>query len=347
MSDPDSIVRSIFGKLNREVVPKVKRNAQKMEEYKEKVREAIEKSDSGYSVQFVHCGSAFEGLAVKEETDFDIVMMLRNPFESSNFTPRRHPGGFFTLEWKSHLPVKFVCDSKGVVNASQLRRDLFTRIVNAIDAVKVPGAKISRKEQLVAVTVEMKYDSGEEISIDFVPLIVFRSWGQCPDLRPLNELPRCLRAYIDTLNKNKSPIMFFSLAVPNPEGNANYNQLFSASFGLLEKNFLNSEVKLRDMVRLVKLKAHQQDWKRLYKFQSFFAKRIAVKHCDELKTKGVWDGYRAILNYLDQEVEKGFIEDYFIKNQVAYTWKPQRAVEFREAIARALREDPSNILSKM
>ncbi|XP_068211605.1 uncharacterized protein [Palaemon carinicauda] len=347
MSDPDSIVRSILGKLNREVVPKVRRNAQKMEEFKERFRKAIEKSDSGYPKQFVHCGSAFEGLAVKEETDFDIVMTLGKPFEGANFTPRRHPSGFFTLKWKPHLPSKSVCDSEGVVNVSHLKEDLFTRIVNAIDAVKVPGQEIRRSKQLVAVTVEIKYDSGEEISIDLVPTIVFRSWEDCPDLRPPTELPECLRDYIDTLKDNGSPIMFFSLTVPNADKYQNSDQLSSPSFGLLEKTFLSSEVNLRDMVRLVKLKAHQQDWKRLYKFQSFFAKRIAVKHCDELKTKGVWEGYRAILKYLDQEVEKEFIEDYFIINQVAYKWKPERAVQFREEIARALREDPSNILSKM
>ncbi|XP_064092322.1 uncharacterized protein LOC135205513 [Macrobrachium nipponense] len=344
----DLIIRRILGKLNMEVVPKVKQNSRKAEEFKDKVWDAIPKGGpGGYRFHFIHCGSAFEGLAVKEETDFDITMILGDPFESYNFTTRRDPSGFFTLEWKSHLPNKFFNDCDNFLDAAKLRRDLFGIVSRAVESLNIPNADIKYREQLVALTVEIRYSTGETVSIDFVPQIVFRTWGQCPDLRPLSELPKCLRAYIDTSNRNKSPIMSFSMAVPDSQQYPNPDQLFSVSFGLLEKNFLISEVKLRDMVRMVKLKALQQNWKRLYKFQSFFAKRIAVKHCDELKDKSLCEGYRAILGYLLQDVKNGYMDDYFIKNLVAYRWEPKRAFEFQEAIARAMNEDPSDILKQM
>ncbi|XP_068211606.1 uncharacterized protein [Palaemon carinicauda] len=344
----DKIIRTILGKLDREVVPKVKRNAERVEKIKDKVLDALPRGGpGGYSIHFIHCGSAFEGLAVKEETDFDIVMMLGKPFESDNFTVCRDPSGFFTLQWKTHLPNKFLSDCDDFLDAATIRRELFSLASHGIKNLNIPNAEIKYREQLVALTVEIQFFNGEKISIDFVPEIVFRTWGQCPDLRPLSELPSCLRKYIDTLNKNKSPIMFFSLAVPDADKYLNSDQLFSVSFSLLEKKFLNSEVKLRDMVRMVKLKAHQQNWKRLYKFQSFFAKRTAVKHCDELKKKTLCEGYKAILEYLLQDVEKGFMEDYFIINLVAYTWKPEKASMFREELVRTLTEDPSEMLKLM
>ncbi|XP_068211365.1 uncharacterized protein [Palaemon carinicauda] len=333
MDDFSNIARSILGRLNREVVPKVEKNGQRAAQFIEKVEAALPRGPFGYSISFIHCGSAYEGLAVKANTDFDIVVMLNAPFESENFSVRRDPSGFFTLEWKSHIPNQLASDCNGFLDASKLRQDLFSIIGRGIQKVCIPNAKIKYREQLVALTVEIAYATGDIVMMDFVPQIVFRTWGQCPDLRPLHELPKCLRAYIDTLNKNKSPIMFFSLKVPDAHKYPNSDQLFNVSFGLLEKKFLASNVQLLDMVRLVKLTAHARNWKKQYKFQSMFVKRIAVKYSDSLKDKTLVEGYKAILCYLAEEVKRGFIDDYFIKGKEIYRWEPRVASNFHREIA--------------
>ncbi|WP_348243524.1 hypothetical protein, partial [Salmonella enterica] len=71
-----------------------------------------------------------------------ITMILGDPFESYNFTTRRDPSGFFTLEWKSHLAKKFFNDCDNFLDAAKLRRELFTIVSRAIDKLNIPNAEI-------------------------------------------------------------------------------------------------------------------------------------------------------------------------------------------------------------
>lgn len=83
------------------------------------------------------------------------------------------------------------------------------------------------------------------IKIIYILSVSARSWGQCPDLVDLYRLPAALRQYITNASSNRSPIYTFSPAVPGRHANGQF--LCNISFAMLEKEFLRSNSKLREL----------------------------------------------------------------------------------------------------
>ncbi|XP_066986409.1 uncharacterized protein [Macrobrachium rosenbergii] len=318
--------RSLLCSLNNTVTPRVKRNRELVDEFLDKFRATLVSTGS-YAVHIIHGGSAYENLAVDDKADFDITMSLGKDFVSENFNVERDRSGFFILEAKKSMRH---LDCNNLLDSSKVRNGLFSAIRHHIDMVTMPGITLTHKDSLSGLAVELQENTGlrRRVSIDLVPQIPFSTWGQCPDLLPLGGMPKCLRQYIDRINKNKSPCMFFALGIPKASRYPNSDQLFNISFSLLEKNFINEETDIRDMVRLVKYIAKRRDWKGRHHFKSFYAKRVAVKYYDELKGKEPWDGCLRLLKRLEDEVSDGVIDGYFVGNQPLREWDDEEARDF-------------------
>nr|XP_053644933.1 uncharacterized protein LOC128697334 [Cherax quadricarinatus] len=245
---------------------------------------------NAHFVDVMHGGSAYEALSVKLKTDFDIIIVLPDPYIGQNF--------------ESHEQVKTNGLEKCVSN------------------VHAPGVReATYRLGLAACTVTLKKFNNTIISIDLAPQIAVRDW-KSSHLVKLQSLPQSLQSYISTLERNCSPIYFFSPAVPGNAGNKDY--LCNISFSMLEKEFLKSNVKVRDMVRLVKLVGEAFQWPKKFGLKSFYIKRLAVKYFDELKNKTKWDGYKYILACLYKELqETKTIDGFFVTDQITYKKKPE------------------------
>lgn len=345
MSDNDKAV-GILASLDDRVIPKVKRNAKVVAQFIEELEKAIgrERKEENVEISIMHGGSTYEGLAVKEKVDFDILLLLGKPFVSENFEIQRDPNsGYFTLQWKSHVVGRKWEDSNRYLLAQDLQKwvfgmltQLIQRITQLIQRITLPNAEVKCRDGLAALDVSIKTE-GREISLHLAPQISCHSWGQCPDLKPLGDLPRSLRCYIDTLNKNASPVMFFSPAVAGNQQNA--HRLLNVSFSQLEKKFVTSNTAIRDMVRLVKYVAEGQGWKKNYGLKSFCVKRVAIKYADALENLNLWEGYRTLLWSLSQELAAGNIDGYFVRNQVTMKKKPENIQEFQVKIGEILRKN--------
>lgn len=331
----EKIMQKILSDIDRDVLPKVKSNIKIVQMFIEKLQDEMAKHNATrlHGSSIIHAGSAYESLTVKEKVDFDIVVVLGRPYSVENFTVHRDPSRFFALEWKSKLD-KAMALQGGFLNAKKLQEILFRNLKTCIRRVSIPNADIKCRDGLASLDVIIELDE-QIISIDLSPQIAGHSWGQCPDLKPLQELPSTLRRYIDTLNQNASPVMFFSPAAPGKHSNS--RRLCNIGFTQLEKKFLVSNPNIRDMVRLVKYVADRLDWKKKYALKSFYVKRVAVKYCNDLQKMDLWNGYKAILEFLSEELLAGTIDGYFVKDLVTYRKKPEKIQEFRAEIAQVLK----------
>lgn len=344
------IAKRTLSELDDEVAPKVKNNTNIVAQFIEKLLNAMgtgsnSSNSQSVSISIMHGGSAYEGLAVKEKVHFDIIVFLAKHFLSENFILRRDTNsGYFTLQWKSHITDKRWANKKGYLDAVGFQEWVFTTLTSFINEVQLPNTKIECRPGLAALEVLIETEDSK-ISIDLAPQIPCHSWEQCPDLIPLQALPTSLRRYVDTLNKNASPVMFFSPAATGADRHQNGHRLCNVSFSQLEKKFLTSNTNIRDMVRLVKFVADRYDWKKKYAMKSFYVKRVAIKYADELESKNLWNGYRSLLGYLSQELNAGTIDGYFVSNQVTYRKKPEKIAEFQREIDQVKRKNAKEIQS--
>ncbi|XP_064105210.1 uncharacterized protein LOC135214785 isoform X2 [Macrobrachium nipponense] len=329
MNNNNAEAKRILCDMNNTVTPQVKSNRELVDEFLDKLRATFrhEVTPESYAIHVIHGGSAYESLAVDNKADFDITVSLVGDFVSENFDAERDESGYFLL--KAKKPMRHL-DCDNLLDSSKLRSGLFNALRRHVDMVEIPGTTITHEDGLCALAVELQEHIGPKrrVSIDLVPQIPFHTWNQCPDLLPLENMPKCLRQYIDTINKNKSPCMFFSLGIPKAFRFPNSDQLFNISFSLLEKNFIHNETDIRDMVRLVKYIAKRRDWKDRHHFKSFYAKRVALKYYEELKGKEPWDGCLLLLEGLEKEVGNGVIDGYFVGNQPLREWDDVEAKDF-------------------
>ncbi|KAK7070753.1 hypothetical protein SK128_002875 [Halocaridina rubra] len=321
-SDEDVTAHRILWELDASVSSSVNKTRKFVDEFKRNLEQDFPRINSVIKVSLTHGGSAYEGLAVSENADFDITVLLGDPFKLENFhVERDQKSDFFTLRWKSHLKNKILCNRDYYLKAADLREKMLTDLHTTIDNMYLASVKkIDIKHWLTSLAVEIHLLSGSKISIDVVPQVAFRSWNQCPDLKQISELSRHQRQYIDKINKNKSPVMCFALAVPDKENYSRGDFLFNISFSLLEKEFFKANTEIRDMVRLVKFVADRRGWKeKPLKFKSYYAKRVAIKYDKQLKTKNLWDGFRALLRFLRSDLDEiGTIDGFYVGNQVTY-----------------------------
>ncbi|XP_063602170.1 uncharacterized protein LOC134778207 [Penaeus indicus] len=273
------VARRILHRLDESVLPSVKRNAGIVKEF----ADLLQATFSGHSLlrgaTVLHGGSAYESLCVTKDTDFDITVVLGDPFVAKNFEVTRDRSGFFALKWR--YSNRHLYDEAGFLDAKALQQQLFGALGNCVREVRVPNTSVFSMPKLMALLVEITTQWGT-ISMDLVPVIAARSWGPCPDLVPLSSLPATLREHVDTLVRNCSPVLCFSPAAPGNHSNG--DRLCNIAFGMLEKNFLRANPAVRDMVRLLKFLSVYHGWKKLG-LKSFHLKRMAVKYSGELVNK--------------------------------------------------------------
>ncbi|XP_068223304.1 uncharacterized protein [Palaemon carinicauda] len=326
--------KRILAQLSYNVTPTVKSNQELVNKFMVKLRETFtdDETPTSYRVYLINGGSSYENLAVTRDTDFDITVSLGREFVSENFVIERDPpSGFFILE--ARKPMRFL-DCYDLLDSSKLKADIFSALAYHIDQVHIPDTIIRYTEGTSALIIQLQEKSGlrRNVSLDLVPQIPFRTWGTFPDILPFNEMPECLQEYIQNTSKY-SPCMFFSLGIPKAELYPNSDQLFNISFSLLEKNFINEETDIRDMVRLVKYIAKRRNWEDDHHFKSFYAKRVALKHYDELKGMEPWDGCQRLLQRLEEQVANHrVIDGYFVKNQPLRKWDEIEAWNFMREI---------------
>ncbi|XP_053644993.2 uncharacterized protein [Cherax quadricarinatus] len=295
-----------------------------------------------YKADVMHGGSAYEALSVKVKTDFDIIILLSDPYVGKNFEVERDSSGFFRLKWK---PPRH-----GYLDAVKLQKQAFEELSRCVDIVtsrkmvqQVQSVKY--KEGLAALDLEITTRDGRRISVDLAAQIAVREWKGA-DLVRLKDLPQTLQMYIDKLQRNGSPIYFISPSVPGRH--VDKTQLCNISFSMLEKEFLRSHVEIRDMVRMVKLVGLACDWKKKFTLKSFYIKRLAVKFSDELQHQTKWAGYRLLLQHLRDELQQtNTIDGFFVHGQVLYKKKPEKIQEFCRAINEALSWNSQQVYDKV
>ncbi|XP_042857195.1 uncharacterized protein LOC122243624 [Penaeus japonicus] len=325
--DMETIVaRRILHKLDEIVLPSVKRNANIVKDFADRLQTSFASHGVLRGATVMHGGSAYESLCVKKDTDFDITIVLGEPYVAKNFQLLRDQSGFFALKWRNSNPL--MSDEAGFLNAKALQEHLFKSLGTCVSEVRLAGMSVSWRPQLLALLVEITTQWGV-ISIDLVPVIAARSWGPCPDLVALGSLPTTLREHVDTLVQNCSPVLFFSPAAPGNHSNG--HRLCNIAFGMLEKNFLRSNPEVRDMVRLLKFLSERQGWKDLG-LKSFHMKRVAVKNCDELKNKTLWHGSKVLLLKMASELQGAAIDGFFVRNQQIFAARREKAVELSRAL---------------
>ncbi|CAL4062309.1 unnamed protein product, partial [Meganyctiphanes norvegica] len=75
---------------------------------------------------------------------------------------------------------------------------------------------------------------------------------------------------------------------------------------------------VRNAVRLAKLVSLKNDWKKLFILHSFHIKRIAIKYYDILDKLSNWKAFQRLLLYLAENLDDGYIDGFFIRNQDVY-----------------------------
>ncbi|XP_068223211.1 cyclic GMP-AMP synthase-like receptor 1 isoform X2 [Palaemon carinicauda] len=318
--------------INRQLMPIVKSNRDLVNVFLDELRHSLRNDEApqSFAIQIIHVGSSYEKLVVDTTADFDILVSLREEYVSENFYIERDPSGYFLLEAREDVTDIRYLDYNNYLDSSKLRSSIFKKLIWHIRQVFVDDTTIKCQKGLAALNVKLYERSGQRrrVSIDFVPQIPVHTWGQCPDLLSLSEMPRCLRQYIDRTNRHKNPCMFFSLGIPKADMFPNVNLLFNPSFPLLEKNFINEETDIQDMVLLVKYIAKKRNWEDEHHFKSFHAKRVALKYYDELTGMEPWDGCLRLLKKLEKEVASGAIDGYFVIDQPLRKWKRRESQDF-------------------
>ncbi|XP_068223210.1 uncharacterized protein [Palaemon carinicauda] len=337
----------LLNQIDKKITPRVKSNQELLNDFLDELRDSLRNDEApqSFAIQIIHVGSAFENLAVDKTADFDILVSLREEYVSENFYIERDPSGYFRLKATEEVTDTRYLDYNNYLDSSKLRSSIFKKLIWHIKQVFVDDTTVTYQRGLAALNVKLNERSGQKrrVSIDFVPQIPVHTWGQCPDLLSLSEMPRCLRQYIDRTNRHKNPCMFFSLAIPKPEMFRNSNLLFNPSFSLLEKNFINEETDIQDMVLLVKYIAKKRNWEDEHHFKSFYAKRVALKYYDELKGMKPWDGCLRLLKKLEKEVASRVIDGFFVTDQPLRKWKRRESQNFIREIRTVCRMNIKNI----
>ncbi|CAL4122908.1 unnamed protein product, partial [Meganyctiphanes norvegica] len=295
------------------------------------------------NAKFMHAGSAYEGLSVNAEADFDIPLILSGPgriFVRENFEIyREEQSKQFLLKWKEniHSEYRYKYNSNGFLHSKALLNDAFERLEFLIS--ELSDWKVEAKRGLVSLVLTIYSQFGSKrISMDLVTQISFSHW-ECPDIVPLHRLPESLQRYVVKLQRNGSSIFFASLTVPKPQS----AELCSIAFSMLEKKFLVEDVNVRDIVRLVKLIAECRNWKKKYSLKSFQLKHLAIKHVEKLIGIPIWEGVKLLLNYIYNDLQDNTIKDFFIKNQVIYPGKPTKVNDIHREIHEVMKWSPNDL----
>ncbi|CAL4062310.1 unnamed protein product [Meganyctiphanes norvegica] len=335
-----------------------------LNEFLEDLKTGIENSSDCELLQGVHFrypGSSYEHVGVTEKTDYDVALVLPQPYNAENFAVEktRHGAGLYKLKWIGTMDKPDLININGYLKAIVLRDTIFFHLNDVIDEIKDDRCedwdirKANRKNSMLVILNGRNEDF--TIKIDLVPQIQESSWEDTPDPPSDDDLPSVLREYVD---QTRYP-MFFSLASPatSPKDTDSYaapyklnrendkHLIVSCSFSELEKHCLKSSKVVRNAVRLAKLVSTKYQWRKKFRLHSYHIKRIAIKHFDELDELSNWTAFQRLLLYLSDDVYVGHIDGFFIKNQdVYYEDDDEKFHAFAEAILQAkMSINPNNL----
>ncbi|XP_045597379.1 uncharacterized protein [Procambarus clarkii] len=219
----------------------------------------------------------------------------------------------FVLKWMENMKLDFA-DKEGFLKAQRLQNKVFAELRSLVESIEVPGAKVRITETTSALTVNINHKS-HRILIHLTPMIPAQLWGSCPRLAPLEELPETFQQYLEALNCNASPIMFFTLSVPQRQMYDHGHRLVDVNLSFLENQFIAQNSHLRDMVRLLKLVVNRCDWHSKYHLCISHLHHLAIKYADHLQDKTIWDGYSTLLKHLYNELGDWNLHNLFFRNR--------------------------------
>ncbi|KAK3894836.1 hypothetical protein Pcinc_001411 [Petrolisthes cinctipes] len=295
---------------------------------------------------FDFAGSAYEGTAVSEMTDFDILLILPEPYVADNFmVHERYEPGIYKLQWRVGSGVRpntFV-NGKGFLEAKKLREYTVNELKNVLKDVKKdnPHWKIHFKKMLNSLTVYITDNDGDRLKLDIVLQMGEPEWGQLANMTTEDELPSVLENYLEEVQYP----LFYSLAPHNSfNGKNDYHLLLSTSFSPLEKHCMIESCGVREAVLLAKLVSQDRDWKKDYGLRSFHFKRVAIKHYEELDGLNAWSGFQRLLKYLSEQLENAEIEGFFINDQDIFPKDGNQCTNLAKEIKQAKSDvKPNNI----
>ncbi|KAG7155087.1 uncharacterized protein LOC121855577 [Homarus americanus] len=349
----DVVVRSVLGRLNK-VSFAVNQNKELVNKLVTELGHCLQREEGTLKGSTIrHAGSAYENLAVKNQADYDLILQLGEPFVSNNFTiiqDSHERFMLYTLQRRENPLIRnkdIFCSKRGNLKTEELRNDIFERLKKILSTIKVPGMTLKAYPKLAAMQLILTTGNREPIEMDLTPQIVACEWKNCPGLVSLESLPRCLVVYVESNSRRNAPVLYFTPAVLSAQKNEAHEVCNMVSFSLLEKHFLKEEVNIHDMVRLAKLVKDQQNWTNDYGLKSFHLKRLAIKNADTLRTMTTWNGFKALLQFLDVELEeKGGITDCFVNgNFIYYITKPNKVKGFCHALRDVQRWQPDRLNS--
>ncbi|XP_042206529.1 uncharacterized protein LOC121855580 isoform X2 [Homarus americanus] len=297
------------------------------------------------------CGTAYENLTVGMEEDFDLILVLGEPFVSSNFKITREERSkyrYYSLNKKRNVNInkkKNFCSNRRNLNSEALRIHIFERLEQILRTITVQGVSVTSIPQSPAMKLNLRSKKGRTIEIDITPQIALSSWDECPGLVPLYTLPQCLKDYIEGSDGNGSPVLYFTPAAPRTQRSPSHPICNMVGCYMMEKKFFREETAIWDMVRLAKLVKDNRNWTTEYGLKSFHLKRLAIKNANTLRSMTPWNGYKALLKCIDRELKAcSGLTDCFVEKQFIYYEKHLGKVrKLRRALTEAQQLTPEDL----
>ncbi|XP_071525431.1 uncharacterized protein [Panulirus ornatus] len=200
----------------------------------------------------------------------------------------------------------------------ELRTQIFTRLEQLVEAITLPCVRVTIMGGPTAVHLVLHTDDGHSLLLSLHPLIVVRSWEECPGLVPLRTLPHCLQDYIATGCSCGSPIFYITPGALRPQHSYPRDVWNMVGCSSLEKHFLREERDVRAIVRFATSVMDHLHWTSKYGLRSFHFTRLAIKNAAALRNRTTRDGFKALLRFLDEELQRGGICDCFVSRCVIY-----------------------------
>ncbi|CAL4144069.1 unnamed protein product, partial [Meganyctiphanes norvegica] len=257
MTSTEDYVDEVLQELD-EIASHVQSRKHLLNEFLDELRASIGNKTWCNLLQGVHYrfpGSSYEKVGVTDKTDYDVAMVLPQPYNGDNFeiVGTRHGAGLYKLKWSGDEDTPEFINTNEFLKVIDLRDSIFQQLKEVIEEVKDVRQDwhIRNKTQKASMLVIVNGRNGEfNIKMDLVPQIQVTRWDVTPNPPSDNELPSVLRDYVD-----QTPYpMFFTLASPakSPKDTDSYaapyhlNQendnhlVVTCSFSELEKHCMKS-----------------------------------------------------------------------------------------------------------
>lgn len=282
---------------------------------------------------YLYSGSSYERSAVCDKADFDIVLILPNPFKADDFELiERHEPGFCKLSTSDDIEDEFEewFNQNDFLKVEALKDSVFDELSDILDNIQQMNSHwcLKYNEQICSMKVTIKDDDGDILKIDLVPALSGCNLNNIPGMCPLQELLQPL------VQRGHKEYYLTLAAAPHLRDKNDYHLLVTIAFAGMEKTCMRSSSSVLNAVRLVKLTSDAKGWKRELGLRSFHIKRVAIKFYADLDELSNWDAYKRLLKYLSNECMSGNIDGFFICNQNTYI----KSEEMAKTLAKKIKD---------